>query len=39
MFTESQARRTQVAVPWDDADDPQRMTVTELTTLLESWLN
>lgn len=39
MFTESQAQRIVVAAPWDDSDEPHRMTVTELTRLLESWLD
>lgn len=38
MFTESQARRLVVAVPWDSSEEPVQMTVTDLATLLERWL-
>ena len=39
MFTEHQAQRIVVAAPWEDTEEPHRMTVTELTQLLESWLS
>ena len=38
MFTESQARKVKVLVPWDDSEEPQQMTVVDLATLLESWI-
>jgi hypothetical protein len=39
MFTETQARKVRVTVPWDDSEDAPLMTVTELATLLEGWLS
>jgi hypothetical protein len=39
MFTEHQARRVKVAVPWDDSDEPAQLAVSELAELLESWLD
>jgi hypothetical protein len=39
MFTEHQARRVKVAVPWDDSDEPVQVAVSELAELLESWLD
>lgn len=38
MFTESQARRLVVVVPWDSSEEPVQMTVADLATLLERWL-
>jgi len=38
MFTESQARQLEVQVPWDEADEPQRMVLADLAALLERWL-
>ena len=38
MFTESQARKLRVTVPWDDSDEPQTMVLADVAALLESWL-
>jgi hypothetical protein len=38
MFTEHQARRVVVTVPWDESDEPTQMALSELANLLESWL-
>jgi RNase H-fold protein (predicted Holliday junction resolvase) len=38
MFTEHQARRVVVAVPWDESDEPAQMALSKLAELLESWL-
>jgi hypothetical protein len=41
MFTESQARKLVVSVPWgsgDEQEEPQRMVLADLAALLESWL-
>jgi hypothetical protein len=38
MFTESQAKRLVVAVPWDDAEEPQQILLADLAATLESWL-
>jgi hypothetical protein len=39
MFTQSQAQRLMVAVPWDDTDEPRRMVLADLAALLERWLD
>jgi len=39
MFTQSQAQRPIVAVPWDDTDEPRRMVLADLAALLERWLD
>jgi len=39
MFTDHQAQRVMVAVPWDDSDEPVRLAVRDLAALLESWLD
>jgi hypothetical protein len=38
MFTESQARRLEVMVPWDDSEEPRRMALADLAALMESWI-
>jgi hypothetical protein len=38
MFTESQARKLVVSVPWDEQEEPQCMVLADLAALLESWL-
>lgn len=38
MFTESQARRLEVTVPWDDSEEPRRMALADLAALMESWI-
>jgi hypothetical protein len=38
MFTESQARKLVVSVPWEEHEEPQRMVLADLAALLESWL-
>jgi len=38
MFTESQAHKLMVSVPWDEQEEPQCMVLADLAALLESWL-
>jgi hypothetical protein len=38
MFTESQAKRLVVSVPWDDSEEPQQIMLADLAATLESWL-
>jgi hypothetical protein len=38
MFTQSQAERLLVALPWDESDEPRQMVLAELAQVLESWL-
>lgn len=39
MFTEKQASKLIVPVPWDTTEEPQRMRIADLAILLESWLS
>jgi hypothetical protein len=38
MFTETQAQKLIVSVPWDTSEQPSQMRLADLATLLESWL-
>lgn len=38
MFTESQARKLVVNVPWDESEEPSQMVLADLAALMESWL-
>lgn len=38
MFTETQARKLMVNVPWDEHEEPQQIVLADLAALLESWL-
>jgi len=38
MFTETQARKLRVVLPWDESDDPETMLLGEVAALIESWL-
>ncbi len=38
MFSESQARKLLVSVPWDEHEEPQHMVLADLAALLESWI-
>jgi hypothetical protein len=38
MFTESQARKLIVSVPWDDHEESQQIVLADLAALPESWL-
>lgn len=38
MFTETQARKLRVALPWDDSGEPETMLLGEVAALIESWL-
>ena len=39
MFTESQAQKLKVAMPWGESDEPQQMVLADVAATLESWLN
>ena len=38
MFTETQARKFRVALPWDDSAEPDTVLLGEVAALIESWL-
>ena len=38
MFTESQAKKLKVTMPWDESDEPQQIMLSDLAALLESWI-
>jgi hypothetical protein len=38
MFTESQSRKIQVKIPWDDSNEPATIKLADLAAILESWL-
>jgi hypothetical protein len=39
MFTQSQAERLVVAMPWDESDEPRLIVLADLASVLESWLD
>ena len=39
MFTQSQAQRLVVSVPWDDSEEPRQIVLADLAAMLESWLS
>lgn len=39
MFTEAQARKLVVAAPWDDSDDPPRMTLSAVAAVFAHWVD
>ena len=38
MFTETQARKLRVALPWDDSAEPETMLLGKVAALITSWL-
>jgi hypothetical protein len=39
MFTETQAHKLRVAVPWDESEEPETLVLADLAALIESWLD
>ncbi len=39
MFTQNQANRLIVAIPWDDSEEPLKVSLSRLVSIYESWLN